>query len=175
MIGLWTLVWWAGCAGTSEANDDELHEEVIVGTWRVVPEAGELRNLKVIDAALSGQPDRKKALGDLTGDEEALFDEWSAKRGIPVENKKAELRFLEGAQLEFTEDQVTVSFGTDKYGPADYAVMNATADSLQLRFDPGLGNGLETHDIEWKGKDAGVDHITSSRRGAFAPLKIERR
>lgn len=175
VIGIWTMTWLAGCSGSGAGDGDEIaYEEALIGSWRVVPQEGEIRRLKVIDAAMSGQPDKTSALGDLTKAEKALFAEWSAKRGAEAENMKAELRFLAGAQLSFTEEQVTVQFGSNTYGPADYAILGADKAGVQVRFDPGLGNGMETHDIQWTSADAGIDIISSTRRGAFAPLSIRR-
>ena len=170
----WVLLPACSLLGGADDESDALRARV-VGTWRAAPVDTEIRRLRIVDAAMSGRPDDKQALGDLTATEEKRFAEWSTKRGAPAANMRAELRFLDSATLEFTDTQVTVRLGTDVFGPADYEVQQATEGGLRLRFDPGLGNGLEVHDIEWRGPNEGVDRVDTERHGAFsAPLGLLR-
>lgn len=176
MTGILTLLVLSGCTSSSAEEDpEEALAAKVVGTWQARPPDIEIRRLKVIEAAMAGQPGKKQALGDLTNAESTLFDEWAAKRGPAAQNMKAELRFMEGAVLEFTDTQATVRLGGNVYGPADYELVSATEAGVQLRFDPGLGNGIETHDITWNGPDLGIDVIATTRRGGFSPLQMQRR
>jgi hypothetical protein len=144
----------------------------IVGTWRMVPEEAELRRLKVIDAALSGKAQKKEKLGKLTAEEEKLFKEWENKQGPEVKAMKAQLKFAKGCQFTFTDKTVTVNFDDEKFGPVDYTVVSATDANTTLKFDPGLGNGTETHSIDWTSDTRGTDHIKGSDGTDFTPLNI---
>lgn len=147
----------------------------IVGTWRMIPDEAKLRELKIIDAAISGKPQKKEKLGDLTKEEQKLFDDWEDKKGPEVKAKKAEIRFMKGCQFVYTDSQVTVKFDEEAFGPVSYTVVSATDANLTLRFDPGLGNGVETHSIDWESDTRGLDHIKSEDGTDFTPFAINKR
>ena len=147
----------------------------LVGVWRMIPEETELRRLKVIDAAISGKAQKKEKLGKLTAEEEKLFKEWEKKEGPALKEMKAQLRFARGCQFTFTDTEVTVAFDEEKYGPVAYTVVSATDVNTTIRFDPGLGNGTETHSIDWTSATKGVDHIKGADGQEFPPINIAKR
>lgn len=144
----------------------------IIGNWHMVPEEAELRRLKIIDAALSGKAQKKEKLGKLSSDEERLFKEWENKSGPEVKAMKAQIRFAKGCKFIFTDKDVTVAFDDEKFGPSPYTVVSATESNTTLKFDPGLGNGVETHSIEWQSDSRGIDHIKGADGSDFTPLTI---
>ena len=146
----------------------------LAGEWRLVPAETELRRLKVIRAAMSGNPAQKDELGKLSKAEQSELERWSQARGPVAENMKAQLRYVENALLSFTDRHVSVKLGSDVYGPVDYEVEQAGQDSAVLRFDPGLGNGLETHHVRWGSDMQGTDRIETERRGTFGVLRMKR-
>ncbi len=170
----------AGCSGSQSRGVDEPPpaEEVaksrLEGSWVLRPEDKGLRRLKIIDAAMSGRPDRKAALGKLADDEEALFETWLAKTGEAARAMRAQLRFLGGATFTFTEEEVSLRFGTDGFGPVAYSVVESSDARTVIQLDPGLGTGLETHRIEWKTANRGTAVITTASHGEFAPLRMLR-
>jgi hypothetical protein len=144
----------------------------LVGTWKLIPEEQKLRQLRIIDAALSGRAQKVEKLGDLTPDEQKLFDQWKDKKGDEVKDMKARLRFLRNCTFDFTDKQVTIRFGEDEtYGPVDYTITNATDTNTTVTFDPGLGNGVETHSIDWQSDGKGVDNISAGAT-KFDPLTV---
>lgn len=147
----------------------------VVGTWRMVPPEEELRRLKVIDAALSGKPQKKEKLGSMTADEKALFNEWSGKKGAEAQAMKGQIRFSKNCQFTFTDSQVTVKFEDESFGPVNYSVVSATDNNTTVKFDPGLGNGTETHSITWESASKGVDLITAENGSTFFPLNVSKR
>ncbi|MBX2799395.1 MAG: hypothetical protein KTR31_17095 [Myxococcales bacterium] len=171
----------SGCMGMgadpegSTDVDDVAAKERIVGIWRIVPPDADLRRFKVIDAAISGRPDRKANLGELSVTETGLFETWSKKKGKELKDMRAQLRFLKGSQFEFTEEQVTVQFGSDRFGPVDYTVVSDSPDKTVVTMDPGLGNGLETHTYSWTDENRGTVQVKSEQSGAFEPLNVMRR
>jgi hypothetical protein len=144
----------------------------MLGNWRIVPPESELRNLKVINAAIGGKPQQKERLGTMTADEQAVFNEWKAKKGPEVEAMRAQLKFLKNCHFEFTDTQVTVIFEDEKFGPVSYTTVSSTDANTTVKFDPGLGNGTETHSIDWKGDGKGTDNISTASGGTFFPLDV---
>jgi hypothetical protein len=159
--------------GPPQAQSDAAAK--LVGTWRMVPEAPRLRQLKIIDAAISGNAGKKEKLGTLSADEQKLFAEWSSGKS-PDELRKmnGELRFAKNCVFEFTATEVTVRFDQEVFGPSPYKVVSATDAATTIQFDPKLGNGMETHSFEWTGPSKGVDHIKASDGTEFAPLNVSR-
>ncbi|MEQ1502952.1 MAG: hypothetical protein ABMB14_12015 [Myxococcota bacterium] len=148
----------------------------IIGTWRMVPDEKTLRELKVIDAALSGKPQKKEKLGDLTADEQKLFNEWDGKKGDEAKSMKSDIKFAKNCLFEFTDKQVTVRFGEDEVlGPVDYTMVSATDTNTTVKFDPQLGNGVETHSFDWENETKGVDKITAENGREFFPLNVSKR
>ena len=144
----------------------------LVGTWKMMPDEKNLREMKIIDAAMSGRTQKIEKLGDLTPDEQKLLDEWKNKSGDETKDMKAQLRFLRNCTFDFTDKQVTIHFGEDEtYGPVDYAVTNATDTNTTVTFDPGLGNGTETHSIDWQADGKGIDNISAGAT-KFNPLTV---
>jgi hypothetical protein len=147
----------------------------LVGTWRMVPPDESLRMLKIVSAAMSGRKDKLDKLGDLTRDEQALFKEWEGKKGEEAKAMKALIKFTKGCEFEFTDKQVTVRFGSDdSFGPGNYEVVSATEDNTTVKFDLGMGNGLETHSFDWESPTKGVDTITAPGK-EFFPLNVSKR
>ena len=134
------------------------------------------RQLRIISAALSGQKKKKQRLGKLTPEEEELFKEWEGKKGPEVREIRKEIRYNKNYLIDITDSTVTVQFGTEEtHGPVDYEVVSATETNTTIRFDPGLGNGMETHSFEWTSPTKGVDHITDESGKKFNPLNITRK
>ena len=158
-------------AGTAQGQTDAASK--LVGTWRMVPDAPRLRQLRIIDAAIYGVAQKKEKLGTLTADEQKLFSEWATGK-TPAELKKmaGELRFARNCVFEFTATQVTVKFDEEVFGPSAYTVVSATDAATTIPFDPKLGNGVETHSFEWNGATRAVDHIKGSDGTEFAPLNV---
>lgn len=149
----------------------------IVGTWRMVPTEENLRELKIIDAAMSGKPQKKEKLGKLSDTEEKLFKEWEGKKGgEDAKMMKSQLKFAKNCLFEFSDSQVTIKFGEDEtFGPVSYTVVSATDANTTLKFDPGLDNGMETHSFDWDGPSKGVDHIKAEDGREFDPLNVSKR
>lgn len=149
-------------------------ETKIVGSWRMVPDEATLRLLKVVDAAISGKPNKKEKLGTLTADEEALFAEWSNKKGSDeAKLMKSQLRFIKDSQFTFTDKQVTVKMGDETVGPIAYEMVSATDANTTLKFD--IGNGKDTHSFDWTSATKGVDNITSESGEKYFPLNVSKR
>jgi hypothetical protein len=163
----------APAGGDDDAGEDDAASK-IVGKWQMQPDKSELRNLMIIDAALSGKPKKKDKLGKLSGTEQALFNEWKGKKGAEADFMKAQIKLLKGYQLTFTSSQVTVKFGPDSFGPVSYTVKSASDSGLTVTFDPGLGNGVETHKITWSGDGRGTDNISTASGQTFIPLNLKR-
>lgn len=150
-------------------------ERKIVGNWRFGKSEEEMRRLRIIDAAISKKPQKRERLGDLTPDEQALFDEWKDKSGKEVREVRQEIRYSKNSQFHFTDHAVSAEFGGEEgFQDVPYEVVSATDQQLTLRFDPGLGNGVETHVISWSSETTGVDDITDAQGKKFAPLDILR-
>lgn len=179
------------CSGGGKATDDATDGVVaptptpepsadpakrVVGTWRMVPTEDRLRELKIVDAAMSGKPQKKEKLGKLSDTEEKLFKEWEGKKGDEAKQMKSELKFAKNCLFEFSDTQVTIKFGEDEtFGPIAYDVVSATDSSTVLKFDPGLGNGTETHTFAWDSPSKGTDHITAQDGREFTPLNVTKR
>ncbi len=87
---------------------------------------------------------------------------------------KAQMKFMKQCKLTFTDSKATVNFGKDEsFGPVKYKIKSATDDKIVLQFDPGLGNGTETHTITWQSDKKGTNQISSSK-GDFNPFEIAR-
>ncbi|HHO53797.1 MAG TPA: hypothetical protein ENK18_23720 [Deltaproteobacteria bacterium] len=157
--------------GDGDGDDSEITSR-LVGDWHMVPQ--DLRRYRIIQAALSGKPAAKKKL-NLKKEEEALFDEWAAATGQKAEDMRAEIKYKKETLFTFTDSQATVTLAGDKFGPVDFTVVSADGDNIVLTFDPGLGNGMETHSISLSDDNNGVNVITSTERGAFAPVNIKRK
>ena len=165
-------------AGGDEEKKEEKKEEAkpeskIIGSWQMRPPQSEMRKFKIIDAAVSGNPKKKQDLGQLQGDEKKLFDEVAGMKGPEKKNMQNMLKLMKQNKFVFTESDVTVQFGADeKFGPVKYTVVSASDSAITVKFDPGLGNGTETHAITWKGENKGTDQITASNGAEFLPLDI---
>jgi hypothetical protein len=142
----------------------------IVGTWQILPEANEHRRLRVIDAAIYGKP--LKRIGTLTSDEQVTYDAWKLKSGPELDAMKAQLEFLKHCTFEFTPTHVTVRVDDAVHGPAPYSVVSADTTHVTLRFDPGMGHGVETHDITWTSDVKGIDQVTADDGSVFVPLQV---
>jgi hypothetical protein len=148
----------------------------LVGTWRMVPPDDELRKLKIMDAAISGKPQKKEKLGTLTAEEQKLYNEWTNKKGPDLQAAKQAIKFAKSCTFDFTDTQVTVKFGDDDTnGPFPYSVVSATDTNTTIKFDPGFGNGMETHSFAWESPTKGVDNITGADGKAFFPLNVNKR
>jgi hypothetical protein len=159
-----------------EPPDEADPKKRIVGTWRMIPTEDRLRELKIIDAAISGKPQKKEKLGKLSDAEDKLFKEWENKKGEEAKAMKNELKFVKNCLFEFTDSQVTIKFGEDEtFGPIGYTVVSATDTNTTLKFDPGLGNGMETHSFDWDGPTKGVDHIKAEDGREFDPLNVSKK
>jgi hypothetical protein len=149
----------------------------IVGKWRMGIDESQQRRYKVIDAALAKGDGKKERLGDLSGEEQRLFDEWDAKdkKSPEVKAMRQEIRLTRGSRFNFTDTSVSADFGgEDAFENVPYKVVSATDQQITLSFDPGLGNGTETHVITWNSDSAGVDNITGADGKTFLPLDILR-
>lgn len=147
----------------------------LVGTWNMLPPEDELRRMKVIDAAITGNPQKKEKLGKFTPEEQKLFNEWEKKSGPEVKAMKNQIRFTKGTNFEFTDTQVTIRFGADDVnGPFPYSVINATDANTTVTFDPGFGNGLETHAFTWENPTKGIDNISGADGKTFVPLTVKK-
>lgn len=152
----------------------------LVGRWQLKPDPETVRMLKVIDAAISGRKDKRKNLGQFTDDEQRLFEQWEGKKGEDIKVVKGRIRFASGVDVEFAQDrQVTLRFADGKskastFGPVPYEVVEAATDQVTVRFDPGLGNGPETHTIVWRSETEGLDTVTVEGQEPF-PLLLERK
>lgn len=151
----------------------------LVGTWRMMPPEDKLRQMKVISAAIAEKPAQKEKqlekLGKLNADEQKLFNEWEKKSGPEVKAIKQEIRFSKNTNFEFTDKQVTIRFGEDDVnGPFNYSVVSATDSNTTVTFDPGFGNGVETHSFDWTSPTEGVDNISGSSGQIFFPLTVKK-
>ncbi|MFT4621455.1 MAG: hypothetical protein ACI8PZ_000107 [Myxococcota bacterium] len=161
--------------GGDDKKEAATPESKVIGTWQMRPPSDQMRNFKIIDAALSGKPAKLEKLGKLKGAEQTLFDEVKGMKGPEKKMMMNQLKFMKQSKLIFTKSDVTVQFGADeKFGPVKYTVSSATDSKISVKFDPGLGNGTETHTITWKSADKGVDQITASNGTEFIPLDIGR-
>jgi hypothetical protein len=148
----------------------------LVGNWRMVPPDDEVRKLKIMDAAISGKPQKKEKLGNLTPEEQKLFNEWEGKKGPEKQAAMQVIKFAKSCFFEFTDTQVTVKFGDDDVnGPFPYTVVSATDAATTIKFDPGFGNGMETHVFTWESPTKGVDNITGADGKAFFPLNVNKK
>lgn len=151
----------------------------LVGNWRMLPPEDKLREMKIIAVAISDNPKQKEKqlekLGKLNADEQRLFNEWEKKSGPEVKAKKQEIRFTKNTDFEFTDKTVTIRFGEDDVnGPFNYTVVSATDSNTTVTFDPGFGNGLETHSFDWSSPTEGTDNITSASGNSFFPLTVKK-
>jgi len=164
--------------GTDDGEDGEEEEagNRMVGTWQMQPDENSLRELRVIDAVLNPSPAKKKGLEPLTAEDQKIFKEWKNKKSGPeADLMRAQIKFMKGSQFTFTDDQVTVAFGSEKMPAVDYTVESDSDKKTVLKFDPGLGNGMETHAITWKSKDKGIDNISTAGGQEFLPLDIKKK
>ncbi len=174
---------WAGlalaiavaCSGdTATTVDDETVEDAtevaqnrIAGTWKVELVEKRQRRFAIIAAALSAEPLRMSGVGKLDKAERDLFDTWQRKRGRDVREMEKKLR-LTKARFVIGDGRITVRVDNDgipeSYGPVDYEILEGSDRRTVLRFDPGMGNGYETHTLLWTGPDAATDRITANGR-----------
>jgi hypothetical protein len=143
------------------------------GTWQIRPADQELRHMRVIDAAFKGNKARER-LGEMTGEEQSLYREWKQKKGADVDQMKSQLKFMKNCKFEFQGSQVTVHFDAETHGPVSYTLVSSSNQHTVLSFDPGMGNGVETHRIDWSSKDKGTNIITGADGSSFIPLVIKR-
>lgn len=153
---------------------DAQRPESIVGTWRMIPDERRLRELKIIDAAVSGKEVKRARLGDLTPQEQALFDGWVGKKGKEVAQKEKELEHLRSYLIEVTPAEITLRFGEEVFGPVPYTTVSETPTNVTLAFDPGLGNGVETHSWEFTSATRALDRVTTPDGDHFDPIEIVR-
>lgn len=188
MLGL-VAAWSLACGGGSDAPvsapqvDEQAPAPVEVepvrsavqldGTWQIRPVDDELRRLRVIDAAFKGKQARER-LGTMTGEEQNLYREWKQKKGDDLAQMKSQLKFMKNCKFEFKGESVTVRFDDETHGPVAYTVLSSSDQQTVLTFDPGLGNGVETHSISWDTPNKGTNDITSVSGEAFIPLVIKR-
>ncbi|MEN0062035.1 MAG: hypothetical protein AAGA48_07760 [Myxococcota bacterium] len=171
----WVATVWLGCAsGTSVDIEPEDLEEIdpakatqqtVEGTWRVELDDERKRRFAIIGAALSSEPLRTQGLGKLERDEKDLYETWSRKKGRDVRKMEKKLRMTR-AHYVVAEGRVTVQVETDglreSFGPVDYEVLETGSERTVFRFDPGMGNGYETHTVLWQGPDKGTDRVTAN-------------
>jgi hypothetical protein len=171
----------AACSGSETADPVPAPPSAAVavpeshhlGTWRATPNEKRRRQLKIIDAALSGRPHPREQLGDLTGDEQALFDAWVGRRGPEVAAMHAEIRRMRSLGLAFSADEVAVTVaGEPGRSAVPYERVAIEPDRTVLSFDPGLGNGVETHTITWTGDGRGIDTRTAADGTALDELLL---
>ncbi|MEZ4238773.1 MAG: hypothetical protein R3F59_22000 [Myxococcota bacterium] len=161
---------------TTDGTETPAEGNRLVGNWRMMPDDDQLRQLKIIGAAMSGKKEKKDRLGDLTKDEQQLFKEWEGKKGDEAKAMKQLIKFTKGCEFDFTEDQVTIHFGKDEqFGPVSYEIVSSDDANTTIKFDPGLGNGTETHSFDWESATKGVDHISSEQGKDFFPLNVQKR
>jgi hypothetical protein len=148
----------------------------LVGAWKMVPDEHKPRELKIIEAATSGKDQKVARLGDLTAQEQAIYDEWTRKKGKEVDAKLAELALLRSYLVEFTEHEVTLQFGeAHRYGPVPYTVASSTDDTIAVTFDPGMGRGLETHTYVFETPTRGAVAVTTADGQRFDPIRVTRK
>lgn len=167
-----------GCADSSTVETTTDEEEAalidpveaakvqIGGTWRVeFPRERMARRFKIIEAALSAEPLREQNLGKLSKDEKDLYETWSRKKGREVRKMKRKLNMAK-ARYVFAEGQVTVQVQDgdrrEFFGPVAVDVLGTAPNRTELRFDPGMGNGFETHLLLWSGNDRATDKVTAN-------------
>ena len=144
----------------------------VVGTWQILPEPTEHRKLRVIDAAIFDK--QLKRVGTLTSDEQVMYDKWKVTTGPELDAMKSQLAFLKHCTFTFTPTHVTLRFDDAVHGPVPYAVVSASDTQVTVRFDPGMGHGVETHDITWTSDVKGVDHVTADDGSVFVPLQVSK-
>jgi hypothetical protein len=161
--------------GKDKKKDAATPESKIVGTWQMRPPADQLRNFKIMDAALSGKAQKKQKLGKMSGAEQQLFEQVKGMKGAEKKMVNAQLKFMKQSQFTFSDSDVTVQFGADeKFGPVKYTVVTASDDGITMKFDPGLGNGMETHAITWTNAKKGVNKISAGGQD-FTALDISKK
>lgn len=129
--------------------------------------------MRVIDAAFKGKQARER-LGQMTGEEQDLYREWKQKKGDAVAQMKSQLKFMKNCNFEFSGGSVTVRFDAETHGPVAYTVVSSSDQQTVITFDPGLGNGVETHSISWDSANKGTNNITGTNGESFIPLVIKR-
>ncbi|MEM6927252.1 MAG: hypothetical protein AAF602_10000 [Myxococcota bacterium] len=166
------------CSGETTTSDEAVTPEVeeparvgadrLIGSWKVALKESRQRRLAIIDAALSSVPLRATELGKLGKDEKDLYETWARKKGRDVRTMEKKLRMTRSRYV-FQDGRVTVQVNNDgireSYGPVDYEVLESSDDRTVVRFDPGMGNGYETHTVLWAGADRGADRVTANGQG----------
>lgn len=173
-MGFWILALGVGCSTSTLEDVEEDSVEVepeaaatneVAGTWQVKLVEARKRRLKIIRAALSSQPLREAGLGKLKKDEKDLYETWSRKQGQEARLMNRKLRVTK-ARFVIGEGQITVQVDDDglveSFGPVSYEVLETAPDRTVLRFDPGMGNGFETHTLLWSGPDQATSRITAN-------------
>jgi len=178
MTTMWALLTWAGvlgCAGSDPmAADDVVQASVeengepgarVEGTWKVELKDKRARRFAIIGAALSAEPLRVQGLGSLDRDEKDLYETWARKQGPEVRKMSKKLRMTR-ARYIVSEGRITVQVDNDgiieSYGPVDFDTLGSSDRTTVLRFDPGMGNGYETHTLIWAGNDKATDRVTAN-------------
>lgn len=147
----------------------------LVGTWKILPPEERMRELRIIDAAISpNKPEKKEKLGKLTPQEQKVFDAWKGRKGPDVRKVRQELRFLKNCSFEFTDSQIKIQLGDEILGPVPYTVVSATDKNTTIKFDAGPEYGLETHSFDWTGPNKGIDNISTSNGDAFILTVVRR-
>lgn len=158
----------------AEAPVEAAHRpESLAGTWKMVPDEARLRELKIIAAATSKDA-KVERLGDLTPQEQAIFDEWAKKKGKEVEEKLHELTLARNYLVVFTDTEVTLQYGTERFGPFPYTLVSQTDTNTTISFDPGFGNGVETHALDFSAPARGTDTVTTANGQRFDPVALVR-
>src|SRR5262245_2856740 len=106
------VTWMLGCTGATEVIPDpaaatpddtvvqgHTRPESVAGSWRMIPDERKLRELKIIDAAASGKEGKLQRLGELSPEEQALFNGWVGSKGKQLDKKLDELKRLRSYQV----------------------------------------------------------------------------
>ena len=138
--------------------------DAMISTWAVVPGEDTLRQLKIINAAIEGNPPPKK-LGDLSADEKKLYNDAKKASGSEQQYFRGLISMMKGARVTFKADgsgQYDFDGGTN---PFKYTTSNVNDSSLnvQINYDHGT---VEKADLSMKGSDIAV-HFTSPNVSDF--------
>lgn len=135
-------------------------ESAMIGSFKVQPSEAALRELQIINAAISGKPPPKK-LGELKGADKTLYQTAKKASGAEKEYMKTQIKMMKGARVTFSKG------GSGKYdfdggtNPFDWSSSNVSDSSLNItmKYDHGV---VEEAKLTLKGGDLHA-HFTSPR------------
>ncbi len=152
------------CTGGGGVSADAAASERIVGTWQVQPNEDDLRQLKIIDAALGKKKDlaklKKKLKPKMTAAEEEMFKALANAPANSPELKfaKEQLKMMKQARLTITDSKYSMKFGDD-VNEWTYKVSKESGDDITLKLDNG-----EVHELELETNDLINVTITSPQK-----------